>query len=185
MRMMTLVVIVLMTVACHVTESNTTENRRGEAYARVAEIQYLSILPVKLPALIGGTATPDQLDQFREHWPKLGAERITAQLNAELFLDVDAVTRETAPVGDYYFELVLTRLDVADPDVVAPDPTFIDQDDWSVVEGTGRLMEAGTGELVVELAFRVTSGGGGDAAFEQDMDEIGEQLAGWLERNQR
>ncbi|MEZ5992436.1 MAG: hypothetical protein R3E76_08785 [Planctomycetota bacterium] len=180
-----LLLLALALSGCRVSESETTEARTGEAYARVNEITELAILPVILPDTIGGVTTEEEVAAWRLSWPSLAANEIVEGMKHELFLDVDTRAAEAKPVSGYYFQLTISKLEIADPDVVAADPMMFDQDGWSREEAVGAIFDANDGELVAELKFHVSSGGGGETAFEQDMNKLGEQLADWLEGAQR
>jgi hypothetical protein len=152
-------------------------NSSGPAYDEIYLIDEVVVLPVRLPARIDGELTPEQEKQWRSEWPRRAAELIAEQVSAKTDKPVKGRTAETAPATGYYIDIQIEQLDVGDK-VAEPDPD--DVSSWSNVFARGRLVNAGSGELVAEIKFREQSTRKDDPVFEQDVQRIGESLSIWF-----
>lgn len=156
-------------------------NSSGPAYGEIDRIRELKVLPVNLPAEIEGDYTPDELKEYRQEWPERAAELIAEGVTDGTEGYVDASVEEMRPTTGYYIEITIETLDIGER-VDEPDPE--NEDTWSDVFARGRLINAGTGELVAEIKFRESSSRADEPRFEADMTRIGESLSTWFNSKQ-
>jgi hypothetical protein len=168
--------------ACNMSESRVTQGTAGEAYSQVDTIDSLYVLPVKLPRAIHGNVSEEERQRFRRDWPMAGARQIARGVTRETGDYTVAIAGQDKPESDYYFELEITYLDVGDPELRGGDVLTNDQEGWSLVIATGRIINAKTGELVAELQFNQSSGWAKmNVPFERDMANLGIELGRWLD----
>lgn len=170
--------------ACNMSESRVTDGTAGEAYDRVDDIRTLYVLPATLPDEIHGKATEEEKERWRKDWPMTAARLIATGVTHETDEKVTGITSQDEPDTDYYFELEITYLDVGDADVRGANVLDDDEEGWSHVLATGRIIHAESGDVVSEMKFDQSSGYEFDAPFENDMKNLGEKLGRWIEERQ-
>jgi hypothetical protein len=175
---------VISLTACNTSDSRVSSGTAGEAYRDVDRIYTLYIMPVDLPGEIHGNATEEEKDRWQTDWPMTGARLIARGVTDETDERVIALVSEDKPKADYYFELVITYLDVGDADVRAANILDPDEEGWSQVIATGTIIRASDGEVVAELRFDQSSGYEVKEPFQNDMSNLGQDLGNWLESRQ-
>jgi ATP-dependent Clp protease ATP-binding subunit ClpC len=80
----------------------------------------------------------------------------------------------------YYFTVEITYLDVGDLEARATGILGGKQEGWSLVLARGKLIDAATGKVASEFEFTESSGSPFSRRFENDMYNLGEELAIWL-----
>jgi hypothetical protein len=156
-------------------------NSSGPAYNEIDRIRELKVLPVNLPLDIEGDYTPDEMKEYRAEWPERAAELIAEGVTDGTKGQVDASYEEMRPTAGYYIEITIETLDLGER---ADEPDPKDDDTWSEVFARGRLVNAGTGELVAEIKFEESSSRTDEPRFEADMTRIGQSLSNWFNSKQ-
>ena len=170
--------------ACNTSESRVSDGTAGEAYDHISHIRTLYVLPAELPDDIHGNATEEEKERWQEDWPMMAARLIARGATDETDDRFTALVSEEETDRDYYFELEITYLDVGDEDVRAGDILDSDEEGWSHVLATGRIIHAESGDLVSELKFEQSTGRQSDSPFENDMINLGQKLGRWIEDRQ-
>lgn len=166
--------------ACQTSKSEMYTGTAGEAFEERRVVRDLKVLPVKLPKQIHGKYDQADLDRFYRDWPMAGARLIADGVYEETSEEVRAMAAlESLSVG-HLFVLEVKYLDLGDSESRASSILHNTKQGWSHVLATGRLINAETGELVVELQFEQSSGGIAKPAFENDMANLVEELGRWL-----
>lgn len=179
---MTALLAILCLAACKTSESSITEGTAGPAYNQIDNIDRLFVLPAELPDEIHGNASDAEKERFRQDWPMAAARQIASGVTSKTGKRTVASVAEEAPDHDYYFEIEITYVDVGDPKVRAGDVLGNDQEGWSLVTATGRIINGSTGEVVAKLSFNESSGWAKSTVpFENDMANLGEELGAWIE----
>jgi hypothetical protein len=175
---------ILSLTACNTSDSRVSSGTAGEAYRDVDRIETLYVMPVELPDEIHGKATDEEKERWREDWPMAAARLIARGVTEETGEDVVALVSEDKPDKDFYFELEVTYLDVGDADVRGANLLDPDEEGWSQVLATGRIIRARDGEVVAELRFDQSSGFETKEPFQNDMSNLGQDLGNWIESRQ-
>jgi hypothetical protein len=175
---------ILSLTACNTSDSRVSSGTAGEAYRDVYRIETVYVLPVELPDEIHGKATDEDKDRWRTDWPMTAARLIARGITEETGGDITALVSEDKPDTDFYFELEITYLDVGDADVRGANLLDPDEEGWSQVLATGRLIRASDGEVVAELRFDQSSGFEIKEPFQNDMGNLGQDLGNWIESRQ-
>jgi hypothetical protein len=175
---------VLGLASCNTSDSRVSKGTAGEAYRDVDNIYTLYIMPVELPDEIHGSASEADKERWANDWPMAGARLIARGVTEETGDKVTALVSEKKPDDDYYFELVITYLDIGDADVRAANLLDPDEEGWSQVIATGTIYNADSGEVVAELRFDQSSGFDTKEPFQNDMSNLGQDLGNWIESRQ-
>jgi hypothetical protein len=170
--------------ACNTSDSRVSSGTAGEAYNDVDRIDTLYILPVELPDEIHGNASKEEKERWAQDWPMTGARLIARGVTDETDNEVTGLVSEDKPEADFYFELEITYLDVGDADVRGSNILDPDEEGWSQVLATGRIIRADNGEVVAELRFDQSSGYEVKEPFQNDMSNLGQELGNWIESRQ-
>jgi hypothetical protein len=170
--------------ACNTSDSRVSSGTAGEAYRDVDRIDTLYILPVELPDEIHGNATDADRERWQTDWPMAGARLIARGVTEETGEKVTALVSEKKPDEDFYFELEITYLDIGDAEVRGSNLLDPDEEGWSQVIATGRIIRARDGEVVAELRFDQSSGFDVKEPFQNDMSNLGADLGNWIESRQ-
>jgi hypothetical protein len=170
--------------ACNTSDSRVSSGTAGEAYRDVDNIYTLFVLPVDLPKDIHGNATDADRERWQEDWPMAGARLIARGVTEETGEKVMALVSEKKPDEDFYFELEITYLDVGDAELRGANLLDPDEEGWSQVIATGRIIRARDGEVVAELRFDQSSGFEVKEPFQNDMSNLGHDLGAWIESRQ-
>jgi hypothetical protein len=175
--------LILLLAGCQTSATHVTSGSAGEAFEQLDHLDHMVILPVKLPTEFHGNYDPEQLDRYRRDWPMSGARLIADGVTEETGRHVRAAPAINKPTKGYYFVLEISYLDLGDPEVKVGSALGGDKEGWSHVLATGRIMNAESGDQVVELHFNQSSGFHAGPPFENDMAAIGEKLGEWLNEN--
>ncbi|MCC7510462.1 MAG: hypothetical protein IT464_13960 [Planctomycetes bacterium] len=171
---------VFFVTACQTSKSEMYTGTAGDAFEERRVVSNLKVLPVKLPKQIHGKYDQADLERFYRDWPMAGARLVADGVFEETAEEVRAMATLERPSTGYVFELEIEYLDLGDPDSRASSILHNKKQGWSHVLAKGRLINAETGDLVVELQFEQSSGGIAKPAFENDMANLGEELGRWL-----
>jgi hypothetical protein len=169
---------------CNTSDSRVSSGTAGEAYRDVDRIDTLYVMPVALPDEIHGNATDEEKDRWQTDWPMTAARLIARGVTEETGEDVTAIVSEDKPDTDFYFELEVTYLDVGDAEVRGANLIDPDEEGWSHVLATGRIIRASDGEVVAELRFDQSSGWEVKEPFQNDMSNLGHDLGNWIQSRQ-
>lgn len=158
-------------------------NKAGEVYSESATIRSLVVLPAKMPNLISGERTTDEEAKLREQGPMHAAQIIAAQVTSRAEIRVTATVGDTKPSDGYYLEIEITQLDAGDRKAMAEKNNGVDG--WSYLLANGKIYNAATGKVVVELTFEQSTGRYNEAPpFEALVAGIGIDLADWFKEKQ-
>jgi hypothetical protein len=175
---------VLSVAACNTSDSKVSSGSAGEAYSDVDQIYTLYVLPVELPDEIHGNLTDTERERWARDWPMAGARLIARGVTDETGEKVTALVSERKPEADFYFELVITYLDVGDESLRTSNILSGDETGWSHVIATGTLYKASNREIVAELNFNQSSGFEVKEPFQNDMGNLGQDLGEWIANRQ-
>jgi hypothetical protein len=174
------VLALLLLAGCRSSEVDVSEGTAGDGFEQLSRIDRLAVLPVKLPTDFHGNYDLEKEDRYRSDWPMAGARLIADGVTDETDGRTRALAAAEKPSSGHYFVLEISYLDLGDPEIRVKSALDDDKEGWSHVIATGRIMNAETGDLVVELTFSQSSGWGVGPPFENDMAAIGEKLGEWL-----
>jgi hypothetical protein len=163
--------VLLLVGACSV----SIHNRAGPAYGEAGQVSILQVLPAELPARLQGTFTPQDEEQWRRDWPMVAAKVLANGVNHETDGAVSATVVQTPPGTGYYMTTRITYVDVGSSEAKGAD-----EEGWSQILATCRVMNAGSGELVAELELQERAGWLKEIAFEDVMARMGESLGRWF-----
>jgi hypothetical protein len=179
MRIIVAAVVLIMIAACQFSSTDVATGTAGEAFGQIHDVTHLSVLPVSLPDDFHGDFNAEEEKRYRRDWPMAGARLIADGVAERCRPERTAVAALDAPGKGYYFELDITYLDLGDREARAGGLIGGDKEGWSLVLATGRIINAETDELIVELNFNQSSGKI-KPPFESDMAAIGKELGDWL-----
>jgi hypothetical protein len=152
----------------------------GEAGAMPPALVNLHVLPVELPDTIHGNIKEEDIARYRRDWPMAAARVIAHAITEESDERVRAVPAQSKPEVGHYFRVEITYLDVGDLEARAAGFFGGNREGWSLVLARGKLYDAAKDELVAEFEFTESSGHAFSIRFENDMYNLGEELALWL-----
>lgn len=168
-----------LTLGCETSHSRIVSSG-GEEGAMPPMLLNLQVVPARLPDEIHGRASAEEIERYRRDWPMAAARVIAHAVTEETDERVVAVPAQKKPETGYYFTVEITYLDVGDLEARATGIFGGKQEGWSLVLARGKLIDAATGKVASEFEFTESSGSPFSRRFENDMYNLGEELATWL-----
>jgi hypothetical protein len=158
-------------------------NHAGEVYSESAEIHSLVVLPMKLPSEMKGEFVAGSEKKLREEWPLKAAQIVAANLLAAGDIRVAAAPGDSKPSSGYYMEIEITQFDAGSRQATIDGTNGIDG--WCYLLAKGRIFNAATGKVVVELTFEESTGRYTEAPpFEDLIAGMGADLVDWFRDKQ-
>jgi hypothetical protein len=179
MRTIVAVIALTMLAACQFSSTDVATGTAGEAFGQIQDVRHIHVLAVNLPDEFHGDFSADEEKRYRYDWPMAGARLIADGVSERCRPERTAVAALKKPDVGYYFELDIIYLDLGDRHAQGEGLVGGGKEGWSLVLATGRIINAETDELIVELNFSQSSGKF-RPPFESDMAAIGEELGDWL-----
>jgi hypothetical protein len=133
-----------------------------------------------LPSQFLGTFDPRDEQAWRRQWPGLTAQELAGGINRETGGSVRASVTQSAPTTGYYMTTRITYLDVGSGRAQGAD-----EEGWSQILLTCRIINAASNELVAEVAFQERAGWLKEVHFQDVVARTGESLGRWFRARQQ
>jgi hypothetical protein len=157
----------------------------GDGAVIVPTVTSLHVLPAKLPDEFHGKLTEEDIERYRRDWPMAAARTISEGVTDRSRRRITAMARQEKPDDGHFFELEISYLDVGDPEARAANIVGGRREGWSLVLSKGKVVDAKSGATLLELEFSHSSGYRFKTPFENDMYNLGRELADRLEGRSR